>query len=451
MSEVGSWWGRRQLKNDPNLTPQPLSPAKIDLMLSHAGKTVLLLSTTTGYQTRAFAAGAEKLGIAVVFGTDRCHLLDDPWRDGALALRFEDPAASAGIVIEYARAHSVDAVVAIGDQPTPTAARVAQALEFPAHPPHAADICRDKYRSRECLRAAGLKVPRFQRFARNIDPRQLASAISFPCVLKPLALSGSRGVIRANNVGDFVAAFERIGHLLGSPDVGVLRDPASAFIQVEEYIDGVEVAVEGLVDAGRLQVLAIFDKPDPLVGPFFEEAIYVTPSRLPASTQQVVHDVLQQGIEALGLRHGPLHAELRLNSAGAWILEMAARPIGGLCARSLRFQEGMSLEELILRHALGEKVSPVREACASGVMMIPIPQAGFLESVENVEQAARTPGVEAIEITAKLRQQLVPLPEGASYLGFIFARGHSPEFVEQELRSAHSKLRFVISPALPVV
>jgi len=420
-------------------------------MRSHVGKTVLLLSTTTGYQSRAFVAAAEKLGTTVVFGTDRCHVLDDPWRDGALALRFEDPAASAGILVEYARAHSVDAVVAIGDQPTPTAARVAQWLSLPGHPPDAADVCRDKYRSRECLRSAGLKVPRFQRFARNTDPRQLASAISFPCVLKPLALSGSRGVIRANDAEEFVAAFERINRLVGSPEVGVLRDPASGFIQIEEYIDGVEVAVEGLVDAGRLHVLAIFDKPDSLVGPFFEETIYVTPSCLPASTHKHVAGVLQQAVAALGLFHGPLHAELRLNSAGAWILEVAARPIGGLCARSLRFQEGISLEELILRHALGEELSPVRESCASGVMMIPIPQPGFLESVERVEEAARTPGVDAIEITAKLRQQLVPLPEGASYLGFIFVRGETSQFVEQALRAAYAKLRFVISAALPVV
>jgi biotin carboxylase len=294
-------------------------------------------------------------------------------------------------------------------------------------------------------------VPEFQRFARTLDRRQVAPAISFPCVLKPLTLSGSRGVIRANNAEEFGAAFERIGRLLESPEVGVLRDPARDFIQVEGYIDGVEVAVEGLVDAGRLNVLAIFDKPDPLAGPFFEETIYVTPSRLPAEAQQQVEDELQRAVAALGLWHGPLHAEARLNGKGVWILEVAARPIGGLCARSLRFEGGKSLEEVILRHALGETVEAVRESEASGVMMIPIPRAGFLEAVENVEEASRTPGVEAIEITAKARQQLVPLPEGASYLGFIFARGDSPELVEQALREAHGRLRFVISPALKVI
>ena len=419
-------------------------------MLSHTGKTVLLLCTTTGYQTRAFVGGAEKLGLKVVFGTDRCYVLEDPWRDGALALRFEEPEAAATTVVEFARTHAVDAVVAIGDQPTATAARVTQALGLPGHSPAAADICRDKYRSRECLRRAGLRVPRFQRFARSQDPRQI-TPVSFPCVLKPLTLSGSRGVIRANNSEEFAVAFERIGKLLGSPEVGVLLDPANEFVQVEEYIEGVEVAVEGLVAHGRLQVLAIFDKPDPLVGPFFEETIYVTPSRLPANFQEQIAHTIQDAVSALGLRHGPLHSEMRLNAAGVWMLEVAARPIGGLCARSLRFQENRSLEELILRHALGESVEPAREGCASGVMMIPIPQAGFLEAVENVEEAEHTAGVEAVEITAKLRQRLVPLPEGASYLGFIFARGESPEFVEQALRAAHSKLRFVISSALKVL
>jgi biotin carboxylase len=320
----------------------------------------------------------------MIFASDRCHVLEDPWRDGALAMRFEQPEHSAAKAAAHAKQHNVVAVVAVGDRPTPVAARVAEALGLPAHPSRAIDICRDKYLSRTVLRAAGLQVPGFQRFSRTRDPRELATAVPFPCVLKPLTLSGSRGVIRANTREEFAAAFQRIRMLLDSPEVGALRDEAAGFIQVEEYVDGVEIAVEGLVSAGQLQVLAIFDKPDPLVGPFFEETIYVTPSRLPAKTQEQIDMTLQRVVQALGLRHGPLHAELRLNADGEWILEIAARPIGGLCARSLRFQNGMSLEELILRNALGQNLKPVREACASGVMMIPIPQAGCLEGVENV-------------------------------------------------------------------
>lgn len=417
-------------------------------MAEHAGKTVLLLCTTTGYQAQAFAAAAARLGIRLVFGTDRCHVLEDPWRDGALPLRFEDAEADAEKIVEYSRTQPLDAVMAVGDLPTPTAARAAQALGLRGHPPRAADLCRDKHRSRACLRDVGLLVPAFQRFDRGVEPRRLAPTVSFPCVLKPLTLSGSRGVIRADNPEEFAAAFARIARLLAGPDVA--RDPAGQFIQVEEYIDGVEVAVEGLADGGQAQVLAIFDKPDPLTGPYFEETIYLTPSRLPEEAQGKIRAALQRASAALGLGHGPLHAEMRLNARGVWLLEVAARPIGGLCARSLRFQDGMPLEELLLRHALGEKLQPRRETCASGVMMIPIPRAGFLEAVESADEAARTPGVEAIEITAKPRQQLVPLPEGASYLGFIFARGERSQFVEAALRAAHSKLRFVISPALPV-
>lgn len=236
-----------------------------------------------------------------------------------------------------------------------------------------------------------------------------------------------------------------------------MRQDASQFIQVESYIDGGEIAVEGLVDHGRLQVLAIFDKPDPLTGPYFEETIYVTPSRLNPETQTAVIETLERAVHALGLFHGPLHAELRLNSRGVWILEVAARSIGGLCSRALRFTSPelcnpISLEELIIRLALGKATRAVRrESAASGVMMIPIPQAGIFEQAEGVEKALETPGVDEIRITAKANQKLVPLPEGSSYLGFIFARGATPEFVEAALRQAHKKLRFVIHSALPVI
>jgi hypothetical protein len=226
---------------------------------------------------------------------------------------------------------------------------------------------------------------------------------------------------------------------------------------VESYVEGAEIAVEGIVDRGRLRILAIFDKPDPLVGPFFEETIYATPSRLAAETQQHVIQTLGRAVQALGLYHGPLHAELRINREGVWVMEVAARSIGGLCSRALRFRipqvdDNVSLEELLIRLALGLDVSRIcREDAASGVMMIPIPQAGFYQETQGVEEALATPGIEEILITAKVSQKLVPLPEGSSYLGFIFGRGHSPDFVEGALRHAHEKLRFVLTPALPVI
>ena len=422
---------------------------------------ILLLCTTTGYQAQAFADAAEKLGLEVVFGTDRCPVLDDPWGDDAIPLRFENPEENTQKIVELARERPLAAIVQIGDRATETAALASKALGLLNHPPEAAEACRDKYLARKRLRRAGLKVPDYVRFPLDDDPRQLlatgAIKMDVPRVLKPLALSASRGVIRADTPEDFVRGYERIRALLKSPEVGVLREETSNFIQVETYIEGVEVAAEAIVDRGRLRVLAIFDKPDPLTGPFFEETIYVTPSRLAHETQQRIVQTLAKSFAALGLYHGPVHAELRINAADIWVMEVAARSIGGLCSRALRFEiplvdKEVSLEELLIRLMLGLDVSRIYRAdAASGVMMIPIPEAGFYQETQGVDEARAVDGIEDIVITAKESQKLVPLPEGASYLGFIFARGASPEFVESALRRAHEKLRFVISPALPVI
>ena len=422
---------------------------------------VLLLCTTTGYQAQAFVDAAEKLGLEVILGTDRCHVLDDPWGDEAIPLRFENPAENTRKIVELARDRPFAAIVQIGDRATETAALTSQALGLLNHPPAGAEACRDKYLARERLRQAGLKVPDYVRFSVNDDPRQLLTTgtvvMDAPRVLKPLALSASRGVIRTNTPEEFVRAFERIRALLKSPEVGVLREETSNFIQVETYIEGNEVAVEAIVDRGRLRVLAIFDKPDPLTGPFFEETFYVTPSRMARETQQRIVETLAKAVAALGLYHGPVHAELRINVAGMWVMEVAARSIGGLCSRALRFEiplvdKEVSLEELLIRLMLGSDVSRIyREDAASGVMMIPIPEAGFYQETQSIDEARAVSGIEDVVITAKDSQKLVPLPEGASYLGFIFARGSSPEFVENALRRAHGKLHFVISPALPVI
>jgi biotin carboxylase len=424
-------------------------------------KRLLLLTTTTGYQTREFVRAAEKIGLEVVFGSDRCHRLDDPWRDGALPLKFEKPDDAARKIVEFARAKPLDAVVALGDGTPPAAARACQDLNLPYHSPAAADTCRDKYRSRERLRETGLNVPEFTRFQLDADPRAIVAGdtppTGFPCVLKPVALSASRGVIRADDPETFVAAFGRIGSLLNSPDVRAMRQATSDFIQVESYIDGVEVAVEGLMERGELRVLAVFDKPDALSGPYFEETIYVTPSGLARQSQARVIQTLEDAVRALGLYHGPLHAELRINGEGIWVMEVAARCIGGLCSRALRFTSAtpnanLTLEELIIRLALGQDVSVFsRERAASGVMMVPVPGEGILAGIEGLEEARKVPGIEDIVITAKPNQKLVPLPEGSSYPGFIFARGGSSELVERALRRAHAKLNFVMAPSLPVL
>ena len=339
--------------------------------------------------------------------------------------------------LDALRGLRVDGVAAVGDQPAVLAAEAACMLGVPFHPPAAARACHDKHLARALYQVAKLRTPLFVRASFREDPSAVAACAPYPCVLKPLGLAGSRGVIRANSPAEFEAAFARI------------RKIAEQHLQVESYIEGREFAVEGLVTAGRFQPLAIFDKPDVLEGPYFEETVYVTPSREPAAVQQELLDTTALAVRALGLRHGPVHAELRHNGAGAWILETHARPIGGLCARALRFEGGIALEEVIIRHALGEEVSAARlEGPASGVMMIPIPRGGIYESVDGLREAAAVPVVEDVIITAKEGQQLIPLPEGSSYLGFIFARGSSAAGVEAALRRSHAELRFHIATAL---
>jgi len=407
-------------------------------------KKLLLIGATTGYQTRVFAEAAERLGFELVLATDRCHVLDDPWGDHAIALRFEDPQAAAEVLAAEAR---VDGIVAVGDRPAYLAALAAERMGIPYNSPDAVLASRNKFLARERFDAAGLLVPQFHRLALKDGPERAAETAPYPCVLKPLGLSASRGVIRANGPREFVAAFRRIETLLRDPDILRLHEEQDRFLQVESFIEGREFALEGILTGGQLRVLAIFDKPDPLDGPYFEETIYVTPSREPDETQRDIVRTTESAVKALGLTHGPVHAEMRVNSRGVWMLEVAARPIGGLCARVLP-----GLEELILRHAAGQDVSAIampREA--AGVMMIPIPREGIYVSTEGLEQARSTAGIEDVIITAKEGQKLIPLPEGASYLGFIFARANSPEDVERALHASHEQLHFEIAAALPVV
>ena len=409
---------------------------------------VLLVAATTGYQTRSFAAAARARGIDVILATDRCHVLEDPWRDRAVAIRFEEPETAASIL----SGTPVDGIVAVADRPTLVAALAAQKLGIPFHPSAAVTACRDKHRMRELFAAAGLAVPRNFRVSLDSAPGEAAARASYPCVLKPLGLSASRGVIRANDPAEFTAAFERIRRILEQPEIRQFHDELDRAIQIEEYIEGREFAVEGLMTRGQLDVLAIFDKPDPLDGPFFEETIYVTPSREAKAVQRAIVETTRQAVRALGLFHGPVHAEMRVNDAGVHMLEVAARPIGGLCARALRFHGGVNLEELVMLHASGKMPdSLVLEPPASGVMMIPVPAAGIFQSVSGVDDARATAGADDVVITAKQGQKLVPLPEGASYVGFVFSSGHDPAAVADSLRRAHAQLKFEISAALDVV
>jgi len=445
-------------------------------------KRILLLATTTGYQTRSFGEAASALGVELVFGLDRCRGLDDPWGDHSLAVRFYDDPRSVEAIVTASQDGPISGILALGDQPTVLAARAAEVLGLRFHPPAAARTSRNKLDTRHALLAAGLCVPPFTSADVDDDSDRLAARVPYPCVVKPLALSGSRGVIRADNPRAFSTAFERVRRILRAPDIMTMKDPALRQVLVEGYIPGPEFAVEGLMHHGVCDALAIFDKPDPLEGPFFEETIYVTPSAHDAVTERRIVAAVAAAAAAIGLWHGPVHAECRVNAAGVFVLEVAARPIGGLCARALRFgalrlatdpsarsgpfgsretgllaqgrqaeRNTIALEELLLRHALGEDVrSYRRESCASGVMMMPIQRAGVYRGVEGVDEARATPFVEDVIITATPDQPLVPLPEGASYLGFIFARAGVSTEVVASLRQAHGRLRFQIDRELPL-
>ena len=409
-------------------------------------KRILLLLPTKTYRAEAFLSAASQLSVTVAIGSDQPQTLSELSPRKSFVIDFSKPEKATKTIVTFAQAHPIDAIVGVDDDTTVLVSMAAKALSLPHNSVESARTTRSKYQMRKVLAAAGIPSPRFELVSINADPAKIAKHANFPCVLKPLSLSASRGVIRANDPKEFAKAFRRIVSILDSSDVKTRKDARTQQILVEDFIPGVEVALEGILIQGRLKVLAIFDKPDPLDGPFFEETLYVTPSRLPVDVQEDIISCTTRTADALGLREGPVHAELRVNDNGAWIIEIAARSIGGLCARTLRFGTGISLEELIIRHAIGMEVESLqREQQPAGVMMIPIPHAGVLREVRGKADAERVSGIEEVTISILTGQKVLPLPEGARYLGFIFARGNTPESVEDSLREAYCRLEFVIT------
>ena len=381
---------------------------------------MLLLLPSFTYRAPDFVEAARRLKVDVVVASDRPQALRSIMGDRAVVLDPRRPTEAVEAAVDLARGRPIDAVVAVDDQGVELAARVADALGVSHNPVAAVAATRNK----GTMRAA------------------LDSALGPPCVVKPVSLSASQGVIRVDGVGGTAAVAERVWSIARDAGRG------DAPLLVEGYVDGPEVAVEGLLRGGELHVLAVFDKPDPLEGPYFEETIYVTPSRLPSTTAAVLTGCVADAAAALGLSGGPVHAELRVPDGRPVMLELAARSIGGLCSRALRFGLGMSLEEVILRHALGLPLAGlVRESVASGVMMLPIPEAGTLVAVRGQAAARAVPGIAGLEITIPRRRPVVPLPEGDRYLGFLFARGSTAEVVEGGLREAHACLRVDIRAA----
>ena len=407
---------------------------------------LLLLLPTATYRTTAFLDATRRLGVDLTVASELPSTFERTSPDALLTLELGDVARAVMQAVAFHRTTPVTAALGVDDDTVIVATAINDALGRPGNPQPAVLAARDKALQRAQLAAAGVPVPRFTVHPADADPAAVARQTRFPAVLKPNRLAASRGVMRVDGVAELVAGWSRVQRVLSAPDVRC--DPGEVQVLVEDFVAGPEVALEGLLIGGRLHVLAIFDKPDPLDGPFFEETIYVTPTGLSRGQRGAVEQCAQAATRALGLVEGPVHAELRINERGAWLIELAARPIGGRCSAALRFgPAGVALEDVVVAHALGLPLpSLVRESGASGVMMIPVPgQGGMLRAVRGVAEAKAVPGVTDLAITAT-GQRLVPWPEGNRYPGFIFARGATPGDVVGALRAAHQRLDFELEP-----
>ena len=402
---------------------------------------MLLIAPAQSYRIPAYFSAAEVLGVDLVLASDGRHSLI-PRMAAGLHIDFSEPERSQCRLLDAIRCEPVSAVVATDDVATELSSRVAASLGLPHNPPSAARIARRKDLARAALAAAGVRVPRFRTLDLHHPRLPQIVGVGYPCVVKPLALAASRGVIRADTPEELLAACCRVERIISDR----VEEHERRTLLIEDFIPGFEVALEGILRKGRLHRLAMFDKPDPLDGPFFEETYYITPSRLAPGQQDRIVARVAEACRAYGLREGPVHAELRINVEDVWVIEVAARTIGGDCARLLDFGTGRSLEELVLSHALRRPLEFGSSTRAAGVLMIPTTRAGTLRRVEGVLEASRIPGIEDVVIAVREGYELVPLPEGGSYLGFVFARADTAEEVEAALREAHACLRVVVAP-----
>ncbi len=420
-------------------------PAAVAAAVVVAGPTrrrLLVVAPFGSYRSLPFLEAVRAVGVTPVFATEGASALVDSGVPG-LRLRFADPAHCVREIREEVCRHGpFAAVLGLDDWGTEIAGAIAAELGLAANPPAAVRVARRKDWARAALAAAGVRTPWHRVMALDTPPAaSVLEAFPYPLVIKPVSLSASQGVMRVDDPGALRTGLERLSRLLDR-----CAHPVPRLALVEAFIPGVEIALEGLLTAGRLETLALFDKPEPLDGPFFEETYYITPSRLPAATQEAIRREVERGASAYGLREGPVHAECRVNPQGVFLIEIAARTIGGLCGRLLRFGLGCSLEEVVVRHALREPMNLGKQEGASGVLMIPVPEAGILRRVEGLMAADKVPGVVEVVIDVREGQELVPLPEGSSYVGFIFARGPTFDAVFNALKTAHAHLRFVVSP-----
>ncbi len=406
---------------------------------------VLLLVPSSTYKAGDFLEAARRLGVEVIVAGEEAPPLAEVMGARSLQVDLDDPEGAARAVTAHDAALGIDAVVAVDDRGAQVAGRAARMLGLRHNPPEALAAAADKLHMRRLLDRGEVGQPTFAEIPASASDDEVvrhAAGVGFPCVVKPATLSASQGVLRAEGPGEVAAVARRVRSI--ATEAGV--DPEASLL-VERFVPGPEVAVEGLLSDGELEVLAVFDKPDPLDGPAFEETIYVTPSRLSPADQEAARRTLAAATRSLGLVEGPVHGELRVSEGKASVIEVAARTIGGHCGRALAFGHGRSLEELVLAQALGLSVpdrAPV--AGASGVLMIPIPGPGLLRRVDGQEEALEVPGVHAVDITVAPGRFVSPPPEGNRYLGFVFARAREPDEVERSLREAGRRLKVRIEP-----
>ena len=403
---------------------------------------LLLLIPTTSYRASDFLEAAARLDVVVTVGSDQASVLQQFDPAGTLEVAFNDPDRAVRQIADFHARYPLAAIVGVDEGTATIAARASADLGLPHNDPEAVAAASDKYRFRETLSAAGVVQPTYRLFGVDDDPPACARQINaYPVVLKPLSLAASRGVIRADDPEQFAQAFERIRRILAQTreETGLRAAP---YVLAEEYLPGGEVALEGLLISGRLHVITIFDKPEPMEGPTFEETVFLTPSTLPQAVQDQVIARTKESVDALGLSDGPIHAELRLTEDyGPVPLELAARSIGGLCGRILRYGAGLSLEEVIVAHALGRDPQELKRVSRpSGVMMLPVPREGTLEAVDNRGAALAVPGILDLQVTVAPGTYVRPLPEGDRYLGFLFAQGDSAEAVRRALSAAAAAL-----------
>jgi len=404
---------------------------------------VLLVAPDRSYRTAAFVSAARALGIPLTVASwGRAPLALD---SGGIRLDPESPKTSLSRIRDAAARSPFSAVLATDDATVLLAHEICRDLGLPTNDPPALHASTNKLHFRELCHQHGLFAPRYTVAPPGNSGETDLECVRYPCVAKPLSLSGSRGVIRCAAREDLERAIPRIQALVKAED-----SEQDCRVLIEDYVEGSEYSVEALLREGTLEVIAVFEKPDPLTGPYFEESIYLTPPRLSQEMLSAIHGALFGICRALGFREGPLHAELRLQGKEICFIEVASRTIGGRCGKVIEFLTGASLEGLVLSNAVRRPAVQRKATTACGVMMIPVPHGGVLRRVEGINAARAVEGVASVEIDVREGQRLTPWPEGGPYPGFIFALGDNTDRVEASLREAHAHLRFVTAPEFAI-